>query len=143
MWWILALVVAVGVGLVLLWARKVLSAARDRAIEVAPGAILVDERANCFGVASAGVSQIRGNGTLALTGQELVFVQAVPQRTIRITRSAIIGVRTQRSFLGKSKGMDLLVVSYATPAEPSAVASGEDEAAWLVADLPAWLIALT
>jgi hypothetical protein len=36
--------------------------------------LLIDDRANSFGVESAGAIQIRGNGCLAATADEVVFL---------------------------------------------------------------------
>jgi hypothetical protein len=85
------------------------------------------DKANFYGLASAGAAQVRGLGILALTPDELVFVQLVPDREVRVARADITGVRTERSFLGKTQGRELLVVSW-----------GDDEAAWDVPDVAAW-----
>jgi hypothetical protein len=85
------------------------------------------DKANFYGLASAGGAQVRGLGVLALTPDELVFAQLVPDREIRVPRAGISGVRTERSFLGKTQGRDLLVVTWS-----------DDEAAWDVPDVAAW-----
>jgi hypothetical protein len=88
-----------------------------------------------FGRASAGRGQIRGNGDLALTADELVFVMWVPRRTLRIPRPAIEAVDTPRGFLGKTSGARLLRVQWR---DGDAV----DEAAWEVRDVDTWVAAL-
>ena len=89
------------------------------------------DKANFYGLASAGTAQVRGLGILALTADELVFAQLVPDREVRVPRVGITGVRTERSFLGKTQARDLLVVTWA-----------DDEAAWDVPDVAAWSAAL-
>jgi hypothetical protein len=94
--------------------------------------LLLDERANCFGVESEGFSQIRGNGVLALTPGEVYFLMWLPEKEVQIPVSAIAGVETTRTHLGKSKGQPLLKVKFKNR-------KGEDDsAAWLVSDLQEW-----
>ncbi len=74
---------------------------------------------------------MRGNGTLALTAEELLFAQWVPNRLLRIPRAAISEVSTARSWLGKTVARELLVVRW------------DDDAIGLwVPDLDAWVSAL-
>jgi hypothetical protein len=68
---------------------------------------------------------------LALTADELVFVQFVPDRQVRIRRRDVQSVITSRTFLGKSQGRELLVVTWTT-----------DVAGWDVPDLAGWQSAL-
>ena len=98
--------------------------------------LLREDDANSFGVESAGPWQVRGNGTLALTGEELVFAQWVPDRVLRIPRSAIVQATTARSHLGKTVGKDLLKVIWAGEL------GGQDSVALWVRDLDGWLLAL-
>ena len=90
-----------------------------------------------LGVESRGPAQMRGNGSLALLEDELLFVQWVPRRVIRIPRASITAVETPRTFLGKTLGSRLLAVSWRTPE------GGQDRIAWKVGDLDAWLAALS
>lgn len=93
---------------------------------------LLDDRANSFGVESAGVWQIRGNGCLAATDGEVLFVMWLPRRRIRISRDRIRAVERVRAHLGKSVGASLLRLRYINDsAQP-------DSIALLVRDLPAW-----
>ena len=94
------------------------------------------EDANSLGVESAGKWQVRGNGTLALTGRELLFAQWVPNRLVRIRRSAITEVTTARSHLGKWIGRELLKVVWTND-----VGEADSIALW-VPDLDGWLEAL-
>ncbi len=88
-------------------------------------------QAGFFGQASHGKTQTRGLGTLMLTKSELVFVQLVPARELRVARDAITSTRVTRHFLGKTQGRDLLVVMW------DAYGMG-DAAAFDVADTSAW-----
>jgi hypothetical protein len=98
--------------------------------------LLRREDANSLGVESAGQWQVRGNGDLALTEDELLFAQWVPNRVVRIPRRSILEVTTPRSHLGKSVGRRLLKVAWSTE-------TGErDSIALWVRDLDGWLAAL-
>ena len=98
---------------------------------------LIDQGASFFGLSSKGVGQVRGNGCLALTDQELVFRMWVPNKWMRIRRADITGIETPRSFLGKTRGTALLLVAF-KDRERSAV----DTVAWQVRDLASWTQAL-
>ncbi len=89
--------------------------------------------ANSFGVESAGVWQVRGNGSLALTRHELLFAQWVPNRLLRIPRGSIVEVTTVRSHLGKTIRRDLLKVVWSTD-----LGTRDSIALW-VGDLDGWL----
>ena len=97
---------------------------------------MIDERANSFGIESKGVAQIRGNGCLAASDDQLMFLMWLPRRELVIARPLITGVERVRSHLGKTIGRDLLKVSFTnnegTP----------DSVAWYVSDLEAWESAL-
>jgi len=99
--------------------------------------LLRESDANSFGIESAGVWQIRGNGNLGLTKQELLYAQWVPDRLLRIPRSSIVEVTTVRSHLGKTMRRDLLKVVWATDL------GTQDSIALWVGDLDGWLEALT
>jgi hypothetical protein len=98
--------------------------------------VAIDESANCFGLDSKGVTQIRGNGCLAVTKDELLFVMWIPRREIRIPRAWITSVETTKWHLGKTMGKPLLLVRF-TDDQARA-----DSVAWYVKDLPAWEAAL-
>lgn len=97
---------------------------------------LVDGFANCFGVESAGMAQIRGNGCLALGRSTLAFVMLLPRKTLVIPRDAITHVEVVRSHLGKSKGVKLLKVVF------DSETGSTDSVAWAVKDLDAWVAKL-
>ena len=94
------------------------------------------ENVQGLGLESRGKGQVRGNGWLVLTDDELRFRQWVPNRETRIPRAAITAVETDRWWLGKSVGRKLLVVRWQTPE------GGADAMAWNVRDLEGWLAAL-
>ncbi|MGD8412685.1 MAG: hypothetical protein PVF33_00545 [Candidatus Latescibacterota bacterium] len=87
--------------------------------------------ANFFGRSSKGIGQIRGNGALVLTPQELYFIMFAPRKELIIPLDDVTSVSTPRSHLGKTIGSKLLKVDFRTPA-------GEDAAAWAVRDVEDW-----
>ncbi len=126
-------VVAVIVALVLVPVRR--RAARVEAemrAELGPGLRRI-AAVNGLGLESLGKRQVRGNGTLALTTDELRFRQWVPQREVRIALSDVVDVGTERWWLGKSVGRPLLCVRWRGDG------GSEDAMAWQVRDLDAWL----
>jgi hypothetical protein len=96
-----------------------------------PAGTLRKENAQGLGLESRGKGQVRGNGWLVLTPDELRFRQWVPNRETRIPLASITEITTPRSWLGKSVGRKLLVVRW-----------DEDAMAWNVRDLDGWLSAL-
>lgn len=133
-----AAVLVLGLGVLL---ARIRSARRRQAAALArrfEGATVVaaERRAAFLGLRSRGPFQVRGNGVLVLTPEELFFSLLLPGRELSIPLTSITGVSTARSFLGKSVGRELLVVEF----------TGEDgtpdAAAWSVADLPRWRAAL-
>jgi hypothetical protein len=99
--------------------------------------LLEEQGANSLGVESAGPWQVRGNGNLALTEDELLFAQWVPKRLLRIERRSIVKVSRTESHLGKTISRPLLEVTWTRD-------DGEqDSIALWVRDLDRWLAALT
>jgi hypothetical protein len=99
--------------------------------------LLEEPGANSLGVESAGPWQVRGNGNLALTEDELLFAQWVPKRLLRIPRRSIVEVSKTDSHLGKRIGRPLLEVTWTRD-------DGEQDAIALwVRDLDRWLAALS
>ena len=90
-----------------------------------------DYQANFFGVESAGVLQMRGNGALVLTDTALEFFMAVPSRRFTIPLEEVTGVELVRSHLGKTVFRDLLKVSFRR-------GGAHDSMAWWVPDAAAW-----
>lgn len=73
--------------------------------------IRMDEFVNFRGVYSRGYVQLRGNGTLALTEKELVFVMFSPKNTYRIKLEDIERVEIENSFFGYV-GRKVLIVFF-------------------------------
>lgn len=124
---------------VLGWLLRPLSrpgAARARALLGGREPILADDLANCFGIESAGKTQLRGNGCLGLGPDLLVFAMWLPKRDVVVPRNRIVSVETVRSHLGKSVGRRLLRVAWVRED------GVQDAVAWFVRDLDAWLAAL-
>jgi hypothetical protein len=87
--------------------------------------------ANFFGLTSKGLGQIRGNGALVLTPDELYFVLFAPRRELIIPLADVTSVSTPRSHLGKTIGMKLLRIDFRA-------SGGEDAVAWALRDLDEW-----
>lgn len=88
--------------------------------------------ANFFGLASKGGKQIRGNGALVLTDQQLLFVLLVPRRVIAVPLETIRDVSLTRGHCGKTIFRDLLKVEFSE-------ADGTDSIAWSVQDPDKWV----
>jgi hypothetical protein len=120
---IIVLVVAALVVAGFVLARKGAGKAQARVDAALAGvAVLRREKATLQRVRSAGEAPARGLGVLALTPEELVFVQYVPEREVRVPRAAVSAVAADDGAL---------VVTWA-----------DDEAAWSVDDPTAWREAL-
>ena len=100
------------------------------------GTIRRSANARGLGLQSRGRGQVRGNGWLVLTPEELRFRQWVPQRETTIPLAAVTSVGTERTWLGKWVGSKLLCVRWRTSH------GSEDAMAWQVPDLEGWLAAL-
>ncbi|MUG96076.1 hypothetical protein F7734_28530 [Scytonema sp. UIC 10036] len=93
--------------------------------------------ANFFGFQSRGRGQIRGNGVLALTREELWFSQFITREEIRIPLVEIQAVSLVDSHLGKRVlGRQELKVEFQTATGTT------DAAAWLVGDPNSWKTAI-
>lgn len=130
---VLAILVVVGVVLIVV-ARRAKHV--ETAIEEELGDAIRSATVNGLGLQSRGRGQVRGNGRLVLTPEELHFRQWVPQRETTIPLAAVIAVGTERTWLGKWVGSTLLCVRWQTSD------GGEDAMAWQVRDLEGWLAAL-
>ncbi|MBD2544623.1 hypothetical protein [Planktothricoides raciborskii] len=98
--------------------------------------ILKETTANFFGLESRGSFQIRGNGVLVLTQDELWFSRFIKREDITIPTNTIQAVRLVDSHLGKRiLGRQLIYVQFQG-------AGGLDSAAWLVADPNRWQSAI-
>lgn len=99
--------------------------------------LAIDDMANSFGVESAGVMQVRGNGCLAATSDEVLFIMWMPRKELSIPRAWIRAVERADSHLGKRIFRPLLRIRY-TDDQGRA-----DSVAFAVRDLPAWEAALS
>ncbi len=81
---------------------------------------------------SLGMAQMRGNGVLVLTDDELFFQMWAPKRELNISIGNITAVETPRTFLGKTKFKALLKIVFKDEKNQS------DSAAWLVGNLSDW-----
>ncbi len=88
--------------------------------------------ANYFGQESRGRAQIRGNGALVLTEQNLIFVLAAPRRELVIPLAEVTGTALTRRHLGKTIIRRLLRVDWRG-------AEGPDAVAWAVARPELWV----
>lgn len=88
-----------------------------------------EDKANFFGQESLGITQVRGNGILRITEDEIYFHMLMPARVFRFPIENITAVETPKSFLGKTKFVPLLKVAFTNDEGSS------DSAAWLVSDL--------
>ena len=89
--------------------------------------------AHFYGLESLGHFQIRGNGVLVLTSEQLYFLSALPRRELIIPIESITAIKNPRSHLGKSNVVKLLRVEF------TAKSGGKDAVAWMVGrDVEAW-----
>ncbi len=78
--------------------------------------------ANFFGKQSKGGKQIRGNGALILTKDEICFIRVAPFEEYKIPLKSVLEVSLPNSFNGKSVFSKLLCIQYKTGSELDAVA---------------------
>jgi len=89
--------------------------------------------ANFAGQKSKGLMQVRGNGALLLVEDQIYFKMLVPDREIVIPIDMITGIRKANGFLGKTKGIPLIVVEFTNEENRS------DEAGWWVRNVDEWI----
>lgn len=132
--WIgLTVVTTLLAGAALWWARQGVAKARAALDAVAAGRVPRRQcRAQSYGVKSAGATQLRGLGHLALFDDELVFVQALASHHLRAKLTDVVQVTTPTSWLGKAGGVALLAVEWRDGDRADAVALR-------VPDLKGWL----
>ncbi|MBD3413020.1 MAG: hypothetical protein GF421_01140 [Candidatus Aminicenantes bacterium] len=94
--------------------------------------VLKDNSANFFGKGSLKSKQVRGNGILILTEDEIYFSMFLPRKEIIVPLHSIQNIETPKSFLGKTKFKPLLKISF------EACHGVQDSAAWLVRDVEKW-----
>jgi hypothetical protein len=94
--------------------------------------IYFSKEVNFFGQKSAGRAQLRGNGSLLLTPDELHFLRWIPKKDIVIPLDKIENIERVSSFLGKRRKGELLKVEFNNH-------QGEkDSVAWLLDNMHAW-----
>ena len=89
--------------------------------------------ANFFGQQSLKSFQVRGNGVLVLTQEELYFEMWHPKKTLQIPKESILKIEITKSFLHKSVFRKLLKVIFQNRD------GEEDAAAWWVTSLYDWV----
>ena len=77
---------------------------REAMAAVPSGAVLREGHVVGQGLANGGPAAMKGNGHLVLTGDELVFVLALPRRTLRVPRTSIVEVDVTRRHAGQASG---------------------------------------
>ena len=98
--------------------------------------VLTEYNANFFGLQSRGAGQIRGNGVLVLTHNELGFRRFFVRLELSIPLEQIQDVRLVNSHLGKRiVGYKLLWVQFQN-------STGLDAVAWLVKNPEQWQMAI-
>ncbi len=94
--------------------------------------IAISSNANFFGLQSLGLIQVRGNGVLILTNEELYYEMWATKKEISIPVFSIIKIETPMFHLAKTKAMPLLKITFQNK-------KGElDSIAWLVNNLEEW-----
>ena len=95
--------------------------------------ILSANDANFFGQQSRKSTQVRGNGVLILTAEELYFEMWRPKKILQIPISSVLKIEITKSFLHKSVFRKLLKVVFTNQE------GEEDAAAWWVTSLEKWI----
>jgi branched-subunit amino acid ABC-type transport system permease component len=116
-WLLVAVALAFVIAAVTMWligrlARRRLPEAEEAAARTGADTLRVAPMVQSYGVASAGRGQLRGNGVLILTAQELRFDIWSPQRRLVIPLAAVLRVDTTRRHLGKHSAQPLLRVTW-------------------------------
>ena len=92
--------------------------------------------ANFFGQQSRKSTQVRGNGVLILTAEELYFEMWRPKKILQIPISSVLEIEITKSFLRKSVFRKLLKIVFTNQE------GEEDAAAWWVTSLDKWIAEL-
>ncbi|MHA1784934.1 MAG: hypothetical protein ACTSVY_10790 [Candidatus Helarchaeota archaeon] len=109
--------------------RKILTRFKDKKI------FLVSIMANFFGIESKGHRQIRGNGVLILTEDELFFQLLLPKREYLIPISSMVKISKPKHHLKKIKFIRLLKITFKHN-------NVIDSAAWYLKNLDEWISTL-
>ena len=94
--------------------------------------LIADDISNFFGLESAGVWKVRGNGVLLLTKEDLFFGMWKPKRDLLIPVKSIIDITNPKSHMHRSVYKPLLKVIFRNENEE------QDSAAWYIRKLDAW-----
>ena len=89
------------------------------------------DKAHLLRLQSGEERQTKAIGALALTPDELVFLQLVPEREVRIPRAAVTRSEVGRDFLGRTHPRDLVIVTWGQ-------GDGADAAGFEVPDPAGW-----
>lgn len=95
--------------------------------------IRTSKTANFFGLKSSGLMQVRGNGVLILTCNELYFMRYLPNKKINIPLSSIVGIEIPKSFMKKRVSRPLMKVIFINEMGMT------DEIAWFINRLDDWV----
>lgn len=128
---VLGLVAALVLLVVLVGVVRVVRIRRSHRRRVAELRPEHSEQAVLFAVASDRQTQVRGIGSLVLGGTQLAFLTVVAGRDVVVPRAALTSATVSRTFMGRSPGADLLVVTWK-------VDGLGDAAAFQVGDPAAW-----
>jgi|TARA_B100000315_G_scaffold162395_1_gene150830 hypothetical protein len=93
--------------------------------------ILKELKANCLGIKSKSVVQIRGNGVLILTKSHLRFFRILPKADYEIPINLITNVSITHTHLGKALPYKLVRLEFKGTDGPDAIA-------WWVSDQEQW-----
>jgi len=91
--------------------------------------LYLDEKAIFFGIKTSGFRTLRGNGIFIITEKQIYFSLFLPDKEYKIKIDSIEEIRTGKSFLGKTKFRELLIIDFK---ENDARLNS---AAWLLSDL--------
>ncbi|MCW8929980.1 MAG: hypothetical protein OQL19_07075 [Gammaproteobacteria bacterium] len=131
---ILLVSMAVILGVLIVWLKKIFRERREEVEERFLGQKIIQQHnfAHFYGRESIGHFQIRGNGILIMTANELYFLKALPKREIRVPLKSISKVSNPRSHLGKTNIAKLLRIDFIDEGKPDAIA-------WMVgAEVEEW-----
>jgi hypothetical protein len=141
LWLLVAVALAFVISGVTMWfiarlARRRLPEAMEAASRGGTDTLRVAPMTQFYGVVSAGRGQLRGDGVLILTADELRFDMWSPERRLVIPLAAVLHVDTTKRHAGRYSVKPLLRVTWRD-------AHGlEDAAAWALTERDEWAQAL-
>ena len=117
------------------WARRMQRENATATVERlgADRVLLVDETARLLGLASEQPAAGAAWGCLAVTADEVLFVQWKPKREVRIERSRLKSVEAPSLPIGRKGPVQLLALRYASAHDSI------EAVAFHVSELPRWL----